>query len=232
MNESYLYLWVNILSISLPFIFSFHKLNPFYRKWRYVWPAIVLPAVFFVVWDIWFTHMGVWGFNPRYLSGVYLSNLPIEEVLFFICIPYACAFTYESVNILSGRPRISNRAADRISEVLTAVLLILAVIFIDKWYTSSAFIVAAATIAVNRWWLRSAFMGRFYFAFLFILIPFFIVNGVLTGTGIPEEVVWYNAHEFMGLRMGTIPVEDTFYGMSLLLMNITIYERLQSRAAG
>jgi lycopene cyclase domain-containing protein len=75
--------------------------------------------------------------------------------------------------------------------------------------------------------LKAAFMGRFYLAFLFILIPFFIVNGILTGSFIDEPIVWYNNEENLSIRIGTIPVEDVFYGMLLILMNITIAERLE-----
>lgn len=229
MNEKYTYLLVDFFSILFPLVFSFHPRHKFYQQWKALWPSIVLPAAFFIVWDIWFTDMGVWGFNPRYLSGIYFINLPIEEVLFFICIPYACAFTYEAVNILSKRERVSAATANRLSEVLVVGLLVLAAVNYDRWYTASAFVVCAVLIALHRWVWKTTYIGRFYFAFLFILIPFFIVNGILTGTGIPEEVVWYNADEFMGIRMGTIPFEDTFYGMALLLMNVRLFEHFRQR---
>jgi lycopene cyclase domain-containing protein len=61
-------------------------------------------------------------------------------------------------------------------------------------------------------------------AYLVILLPFFIVNGILTGTGLEEPVVWYNDNENMGVRLFTIPVEDTIYGFLLIGLNITLYE--------
>jgi lycopene cyclase domain-containing protein len=88
----------------------------------------------------------------------------------------------------------------------------------------------AAFIAINQWKWRSPFMGRFYFSFLFTLIPFFIVNGILTGRVTDEPVVWYNPEEMLGIRMGTIPAEDTFYGMLLILLNITLFETWRRRS--
>jgi lycopene cyclase domain-containing protein len=73
------------------------------------------------------------------------------------------------------------------------------------------------------------YMGWFYFGYLFVLIPFLIVNGILTGSYIEEQVVWYNNAENLGFRIFTIPVEDVFYGMLLILMNVSIYEYFQKR---
>ncbi|MFZ1617834.1 MAG: lycopene cyclase domain-containing protein, partial [Flavobacteriales bacterium] len=64
-----------------------------------------------------------------------------------------------------------------------------------------------------------------------LLLPFMIVNGILTGSMLEEAVVWYNDAENLGVRIGTIPVEDVFYGLLMVLVPITIYEALLKRKA-
>ena len=34
----------------------------------------------FIIWDSYFTKIGVWGFTPEYLTGFGLFGLPIEEI--------------------------------------------------------------------------------------------------------------------------------------------------------
>jgi lycopene cyclase domain-containing protein len=62
-----------------------------------------------------------------------------------------------------------------------------------------------------------------------LLIPFFIVNGILTGSGLPQPIVWYNNAENIGIRLWTIPVEDIFYGFELMFINVYLYEMLQNK---
>ena len=228
MNSHYLYLLIDFLTIVIPLAFSFHAKSNFSKKWKYLFPAIAIPGIIFLVWDSMFTRMGVWGFNPEYLSGIYIINLPIEEVLFFICVPYACVFTYEATNYLVKNDWFKN-ASSSISIVLIMFLLVMGLMNTHRWYTGVTFLACSFFIVLHEWRWKTPYLSRFYFAFLFILIPFFMVNGVLTGSLLDEPIVWYNENEMLGLRMGTIPFEDTFYGMLLLLMNISIFENLQRK---
>ena len=90
-----LYFWVITLSFIGPFLLSFDKKIAFYKNWRFLLPSILLVALFFICWDEWFTKIGIWGFTPKYLQGIYAGHLPLEEILFFIVIPYNCLFVHE-----------------------------------------------------------------------------------------------------------------------------------------
>lgn len=228
MDERYLYLALNVGSISFPFLFSFYPKANFSKEWRYLFPALFITAFVFIVWDELFTQLGVWGFNQRYLTGIYLGSLPLEEVMFFIFIPYACLFIYFAVGHLSKKEYLTS-IHKHLTTFLIVFLIITGIFFFNHWYTSVTFFSLALFLSLHRWYWKSTFIGRFYFSYLFILIPFFIVNGILTGSFIEQEVVWYNNNENLNVRIGTIPVDDLFYNMLMLLMVTTLYEWLKNR---
>lgn len=228
MNLKYLYLIIDLGAISLPLLFSFHPKANFSKKWKYVWPAILFPALLFLIWDVLFTNMGVWGFNPEYLIGIYFYGLPIEEVLFFICIPYACLFTYEAVGHFSKKDSFQPYAKT-ITRTLIILLFLVGLLNATRWYTSVTFISCSFFLLFIVARIKALYLGKFFFSFLWILIPFFLVNGILTGTGLGSPVVWYNDQENLGIRLLSIPIEDVVYGLLLILMNITIFEQLQAK---
>ncbi len=185
--------------------------------------GLCLTGALFIAWDVAFTKMGVWGFNPRYLSGYYLVNLPVEEWLFFVTTPFASIFIYENVRYFLKQP-IGVRLANRLMLVAGIFLVVVALVFNHQAYTFYNFLGAGILLILHGVWLRTPYAGHFIIAYLLHLIPFFIVNGVLTGSWIDEPIVWYNDAENFGVRLGTIPVEDTVYALFLLLLNITLYE--------
>ena len=187
---------------------------------------MVIPALIYIVWDIYFTAKGVWHFNEQYITGIKLVNLPLEEVLFFFIVPYCCVFIYECIRCYF--PSLKNKnIADVFLKTLAVILFITGIIFHDKDYTSFTFIINAifiSVIYVRRNYFKNFDAIGFLVSYTVCLIPFLIVNGLLTA--IP--VVIYNNVENLGKRIYTIPFEDIFYGMLLVLMNVVIYEKLKN----
>lgn len=225
-----LYLLVNLGAVLVPFLFSFHPKIKFHKHFPAVLPAIGISGLLFLIWDFFYTQAGIWGFNPAYLSERYIFNLPIEEVLFFICIPFSCVFTYHCLTTFYPK-KISKKAEDTITISLIALLGILGLLFYFKAYTAATFISTACLLYLFRYKFNVSWLGKLYKVYPWLLIPFFIVNGILTGTGIENEIVWYNDSENLGIRLLTIPVEDVFYGFELIMLNIFFFEKLRAKTS-
>lgn len=209
-----------------PLALSFDKKVAFYKNWRYVFPAMIIPALLYILWDMYFTAKGVWSFNEAYITGLKIYNLPLEEVLFFFIVPYCCVFIYACIR--SYFPNLANKKnADLFLKILAVLLLVTGIIYFNNYYTGWTFIFTGAFILILylfRNFFKSFDSVSFLITYAICLIPFLIVNGFLTA--IP--VVQYNDAENLGLRIYTIPFEDVFYGMLLILMNIVLYEKLKS----
>lgn len=227
MNTHYTYFLILAASLAGPLALSFDKKVSFYKKWKYLFPAMMLPAMFYILWDIYFTSKGVWSFNENYVTGIKLINLPVEEILFFLIVPYCCVFIYECIR--SYFPGLSHkRLSDIILKGLAVALSVTGIFFYKNSYTCFTFIFCAVFIAVVYTCgniFKDFDAASFLVSFAVILLPFLLVNGLLTA--IP--VVLYNDRENLGIRMYTIPFEDIFYGMLLFLMNVAGYEKLRNR---
>ncbi len=229
--EHYYYLGLDIFTLSFPLLRSFEPKLQYWRKWPGLFAGITVMATVFIIWDAIFTAKGVCGFNPRYLTGPRLFHLPIEEWLFFLVVPYSCVFIYEALRYYVRRD-VLGKVARPLSIALIVVLLVVGMLHIDRIYTAITFLSTAAMLALHVFVLKSPYLGRFYLGYAVSLIPFFLVNGILTGWLLDEPIVWYNNAENLGIRMNTIPIEDSQYLLFFLLLTITFYERPLKREHG
>lgn len=229
--EHYYYLGLDLFTLSFPLLRSFEPKLQYWRKWPGLFTGIAVMAVVFLIWDAIFTANGVWGFNPRYTLGPRIMHLPIEEWLFFLVVPYSCVFIYEALRYYVRRD-VLGRAARPLSIALIAVLLVVGLLHIDRLYTAITFLCTAALLMLHVFVLKSPYLGRFYLGYAVSLIPFFLMNGILTGWLLDEPIVWYNNAENLGIRMNTIPIEDSQYLLFFLLLTITFYERPLKRVHG
>lgn len=221
-----LYLWLDIGSFIIPFLFSFHPRLQFYKKWKSFLIGTLIMMCIFIPWDIAFTNSGIWGFNPTYLTGISFLGLPLEEWLFFLCIPYACLFTHYALEELFPRMAFRKKTMKVMYFSLVTALVLILWYQYEHWYTLVNFSFALVVLGIAFNYFQDE-LPRFFATYLIILIPFFLVNGILTGTGIEEQVVWYNNAENLGIRMGTIPVEDTIYNLGMLLTVFLVMKKLE-----
>lgn len=216
----YTYLFLNLISVLIPLILSFDKKVHFYKHWWRLFPAIIVGAVSFLIWDEWFASRNVWSFNPDFIIGVYIGHLPLEEWLFFICIPFSCFFIYECIKAYWPDQNALN--VPIVTFMLAFLFLGIGIPHYHKIYTFITFTGAGLMLLVHYLFFKNKHLGFFYLMWLVHLIPLFIVNGYLTG--IP--VVIYDDTQNLGIRLRSIPLEDAFYSMFLLLINLTVYEGL------
>jgi hypothetical protein len=90
---------------------------------------------------------------------------------------------------------------------------------------------AAQNHKVRRW------NHRLWFAYLPLLVPFILSNGVLTGLTfweyplfntkvdqIADQIVWYNNDHNLQMRIFSMPVDDLIYGFLMIAMTVIGYE--------
>ena len=120
--QQYYYIALDILSFSIPFIFSFEKkwMN-FIRFWKPYFLAIITVGIFFILWDIYFAYQNVWGFNDEYLMGIRWFKLPLEEWLFFLLIPYSSNFIHYSLEYFFPKLQLTKKLTQWISVLLLIV---------------------------------------------------------------------------------------------------------------
>lgn len=217
-----LYLYLNIFTISLPLILSFDKKVAFYKSWKYLFPAILIMAIVFIGKDAIFAASGIWAFNDTYLIGLRLLGLPLEEWLFFITIPYACVFIYACLLAYLKIDPLKNFHRPFLF-LLSFILLATGLYYFNRVYTSVIFISTALLILYNLY-ARQPWLSMFLLSYFVSMIPFFAVNGILTGSFIEEQVVWYNPAHNLGIRMLTIPVEDAIYNLMMLMMTVQLMQ--------
>jgi lycopene cyclase domain-containing protein len=223
--NNFIYIITLLFSVLFPILYSFDKRVRFYTHWKALFIAITIPAIFFILWDIYFTKLGIWSFNNEYILGFRMLELPIEEWLFFIIIPYCSLFVYEVLK--SYLPNVDfNKALFLGLILLVTAFLLLALFNFQQTYTFWNFTfntIFLVILLLNNWFLKHR--THFMLTFVICLIPMLIVNSILTAL----PIVMYNPSQIMGIRIFSIPFEDFFYYFLLLMMNLFFYEKLLKR---
>lgn len=99
----YLVLMAGCLLITLPLELVLDA--RVYRRWRLMLLALLPTVAIFSIWDI----VGIvrlhWTYNPKFVTGINLGVMPLEELVFFVVIPICGLLTYEAVGTVLRRVR-------------------------------------------------------------------------------------------------------------------------------
>jgi lycopene cyclase domain-containing protein len=224
------YLLIDVLIIFFPILLSFKWKFAYYRYFKALFPAIAIVGLGYIIWDAIVTARGDWFFNYTYLSGITIIGLPLEEILFFIVVPYSCIFIYENLEFFLPDKKIP---FNRMFYIGLAILFIIGgIIFYYQDYTILALMSCAFFFLVAAFFAPDILQSRNYWLYICIsMIPFIIFNYLLTST----PIVLYNPVAIWGGdglwngRFFTIPLEDFFYNFSLLSLYLLTYRYFKKR---
>jgi len=221
-----LYLIINLGTFLCAFFLSFDKNINYQKSWKSSLLSSIIIGIPFIFWDIIFTKNKFWGFNKEYITEIYIYNLPVEEILFFICIPFSCTFIYEVCKHYFKKLNM-----DKFNTLFNVLIILYSIflIILEKeigYYTLS---VVISTSIILLWFHYNNYYTYIPIAFLISIIPFLIVNGILTGSFTEEPIVWYNENQKINQRILSIPMEDVLYSFTLIVSNIIVFEKLKKQ---
>lgn len=212
------YLLLNIFIILVPLLLTFERNLKFYKKLRSVLISILIVSPIYIIWDSIATVRGDWGFNPKYLLGFNLFSLPLEELLFFITVPYSIIFIFETVNYYLKEKEIF---FNRYFYFLIIILFFVGIaVFRDQEYTLIVFSYCVVFFLLSTFFFSDILKSKnFWLTILISYLPFLIVNYILTSL----PIVTYNSKAIWGNRFLTIPLEDFFYSFSMIAFWLLVY---------
>jgi lycopene cyclase domain-containing protein len=218
------YLLFNVVIIAGPLLFGSLRRFYFLDRLNQVFLSIVIIAVPYILWDALVTDSH-WMFNERFILGITIAGLPIEEILFFITVPFACLFTWEMITrILPDVRTNAGLFAQRISYILPVLGLWL--ILTGRQYTGLVLIFLTLAVSIDKIVGTGLIYQRRFYLYLLIIIVFTLLfNGYLTW----RPVVLYGEAYQLGFRIFTIPIEDFGYGLSFLFLCTILYEKFKSK---
>lgn len=220
----YEYLIFNIIVISGPLFFGSLKKFYFLNHLRNAFISILLTAIPFIIWDIIVTERH-WFFADKFTLDLRIFGLPIEEILFFITVPYACLFTWQMLKKFGNNNSVIQKKENAKILIFSVTVIALAIInFLDgKEYTGLAFFFFGISILFDRY-IGSQIITKKIFIYYFLLVSIFtlIFNGYLTW----RPIVTYDIAYQLDFRIFTVPIEDFFFGYALLIFSTSIFEKL------
>ena len=206
-------------------------------KWKFNYYKYIVPLIIsilivgtaYIIWDIIVTEIGHWSFNDDYLVGLRFFGLPLEEILFFIVVPFACLFIYENLNFFF---KDSKGYYNPFLYLIIALSFIaLGLIYSNQGYTMLALFSVGSFFLFAIFFAPEILRSKLFWSYIIIsFIPFIIFNFLLTSIPIVlynPDAIWGGDGWWNG-RIFTIPLEDFFYNFSMLSFYFFVYIKAKS----
>lgn len=218
----YEYLLFNLFVISGPLlVFFWQKPGIVKPVAKPLLLSLALAALGFAFYDQLVVNY-FWFFNPRYITGIFLFSLPLEEVLFFITVPFACLLLW-----VNYRKYLSEKIFPKFPIYLLIITLIPApfLLLSGKIYSGSVLLVFGGVVLIDVLLKTKLFSSRIFIIFIFLItnVLTFIFNLYLTA----RPIVIYNTLVKTNINIITIPLEDFVFGMGLIALTLIIYEKMR-----
>ena len=211
--REFTYYIFNLLVFLPVLILSFTTDVKPHRHLRGLLAGILFVSFPFIVWDVWAVAAGHWGFNSAYVAGPYIFGLPLEEILFFVTVPFAMMYVWGVV-----KKFVADRNIALIVPLLgfgtaLAASIWMLVYYWGNGYTRSAAIAAIIAI-IFAMFMRIGYSARFWTFQLLLLGLFLVFNSYLTSL----PIITYGADAIIGFKIGTIPIEDFFFNFAFITL--------------
>jgi lycopene cyclase domain-containing protein len=145
--------------------------------------------------------------------------------MFFLVVPYACLFIYACLR--AYWPLWHSHNLNRISTNAIITLSTICIIYNPTHaYTTSTFGLLAITYIILLCTKYNQHLTHLIISWAVALLPMAFVNGILTG----NPLLIYDDTENLGIRIGTIPVEDFFYNLLYMTWMITLFEIFKGKS--
>lgn len=214
------YFLFNLLIVAGPIIGGFFYKKRSLPSWSAMLMVVLAVAFPFWIWDHLVTDI-FWSFNQKYILGLTLGNLPLEEVLFFLTVPSACLFLW--VNI---KKMIKGEVGLKLFDILMGLLLLWALYWIENfaWYSVIVFLI----LPVGYYGLRNNDLLKQKSFWVMMILALFL-TGIFNGYLTARPVVTYESKYKSNINIGTVPLEDFAYGLILVGANVALYEKWNKR---
>ncbi|ARM75584.1 lycopene cyclase domain-containing protein [Acidianus manzaensis] len=199
------------------------------RDYKALIKSILIVSPLYLAWDFIATWKDSWSFNPKYVLGLYVIDLPIEEVIFFFVTPFATLLIYDFLKSYSLK--LNNhvnvtRKYKQIIFLISIILIALGIIILPNYsYMGMDLIYLSASLLTSLVVYSKLLLSKIFWEFILLsYIPFFVFDFFLTSL----PIVIYGDKSIIGIRVITIPIEDFIYSFSMLTFYITFYEHFRN----